>query len=116
MDVSRSLFAAGIAAFVVACSSGDSDGTTAPVAGDPAATDDGADVDAGATPPPSKKKDAGPPAPPPPQPYPTIESRGGNVIASPKVVPITFSNDRFAPNVEDFVPRMSGSRYWDTIN
>jgi hypothetical protein len=107
----------GLAAVVFACSSTNETIVETPPPEDPPAIDD---ADATVVPPkPKPKKDAGvdaaPDADPPPQVYPTVESRGGKVIKNPKVIPITFEGDAFNTNIEDFVPRMAGSTYWQLI-
>lgn len=110
------VYGSGLTALVFACSSSH-DETIVVVPDEPPAVDDAdASVDAA---PPKPKKDAGidaaPDAEPPPQVYPTVESRGGKVIKTPKVIPITFEGDAFKTQIEDFVPRLGGSTYWSTI-
>jgi hypothetical protein len=109
----------GMNALAFACSSSDEIIQTAPPDEEPPPDDTPDAADATTPPPPKPKKDAGVDAdagpPPPPQVYPTVESAGGKVITTPKVIPITFEGDNFKTQIEDFVPRLAGSTYWTTI-
>jgi hypothetical protein len=105
-----------LAAFALACiaCSAAADDTQPQVSEDPP-PDDGT-TEADAAPPKGKpKQDAGPPAEPPPQTFPTVDTFGGRVIKAPKVVSITFTNDRYATTDDAFIAKLSGSRYWNTI-
>ena len=48
----------------------------------------------------------------PPIVFPQVLSRGGPVIAKPKVVPIVFSNDPLAADITAFTKKMAGAAYW----
>jgi len=45
-------------------------------------------------------------------PAPIITSSGGSVLASPKVVVVTFSNEPFASDLETFAQTLGSSSYW----
>jgi hypothetical protein len=53
-----------------------------------------------------------PPSAKPPIVFPQVLSRGGPIIAKPKVVPIVFSNDPFAADITSFTKKIAGSPYW----
>jgi hypothetical protein len=104
------LFAA-LAITCVACSSTQDD-TRPQVPADPP-RDDGTSTNA-APPKSTPKKNAPPPAPAP-QTFPSVTSFGGRVIEQPEIVPISFTNDPWAPTYDDFVPRVAASSYWNTV-
>jgi hypothetical protein len=58
--------------------------------------------------------DAGPDAfaPAPHADAPTVENAGGVVLANPKLVVVTFSNDPLAPQIESFAQSIGASAYW----
>ncbi|HEY1954859.1 MAG TPA: hypothetical protein VGH28_04590 [Polyangiaceae bacterium] len=83
--IARVAFAASCVA-LLACSSDDT-----------AATDAGADQDAGLAPPPAA---------------PQVQNQGGSIFASPRVVPIFFANDPAQSQIEDFLKQLAASTYW----
>lgn len=44
--------------------------------------------------------------------FPQVLSRGGPIVAKPKVVPIVFKNDPFAADITSFTKKIAGSPYW----
>jgi hypothetical protein len=105
----RSLLSFALLAFAAAsvgCSSSD-DGSAGPA---PASTDD--------SPPPARPAPPEPTAEPTPTPppfhpaFPTVESRGGPVIAAPKIVPIVFAADPMKDQIVSFTQKLAGSQFW----
>ncbi len=109
----RSLFpllSISILSLAAACSS--SNDASAPA---PAPTDAPPDT----TPPPAA--DPPPVAPPPPAKppfapsFPTVASRGGPVIASPRVVPIVFKGDTMQTDIDAFTKKLAASTFWTGV-
>src|SRR5262245_15128506 len=46
---------------------------------------------------------------------PQLVSSGGRVIQHPVLVPITFDGDPMRGDIEKFVSKLAGSKYWDTV-
>lgn len=66
---------------------------------------------------PSAPVEETPPAPAPapalPKPsFPHVLSRGGPVVANPRVVPIVFQDDPLATQIDSFTQKLSTSAYW----
>jgi len=92
-----------------ACSSSSGDGGPPPA---PPAVDTSAPSPTATTPP------APPPAPPKPPitpSFPTVESHGGPVIASPRVMPIVFAGDPLTTQIGDFAKKLAGSAFWSGL-
>lgn len=75
-----------------------------------------------ADPAPAEKKPSVPSDPPPPPAkvhakptFPEVQSAGGPVITSPKVVPIVFAGDPLAAQITSFTKKMAGSAYWKGV-
>lgn len=64
--------------------------------------------------PPAPEVDAAPPKPAPKPTFPEVQSRGGPVIKSPRVVPITFTGDPLAEKIVEFTAKIATSSYWKT--
>ncbi|HEY8079898.1 MAG TPA: hypothetical protein VIF62_37460 [Labilithrix sp.] len=86
---------------------------------DSAAASPGVDPPADTTPAPAP---APPPAAPPPPAkpayvpsFPTVSSRGGPVIASPRVVPIVFKGDTMESDIDTFTKKLAASSYWTGV-
>ncbi|HEY2370437.1 MAG TPA: hypothetical protein VGH87_28770, partial [Polyangiaceae bacterium] len=43
---------------------------------------------------------------------PSVANAGGSVLASPKLVVVTFGNDPLAPAIESFAQSIGKSAYW----
>jgi hypothetical protein len=76
----------------------------------PIVVEGGEPLDAGA----GGEAEAGPSYPAEAPPVPTVVSMGGSVMASPRIVPVFFSNDDAATiaAVTDFVSRVGTTDYW----
>ena len=72
--------------------------------------DDTASKDGGADAANDAVVDAGYPGPHPAAPQ--LRNQGGPIVATPRVVPIFFSNDAFQSQVEDFLSKLAASSYW----
>jgi hypothetical protein len=59
--------------------------------------------------------DAAPPKVVPKPTFPEVQSRGGSVIKTPKVVAIVFNGDPLAAQVTDFTSKISTSTYWKNL-
>lgn len=66
----------------------------------------------GETPPGETPTDPDPPPVKPELVFPQVLSRGGPIIAKPKVVPIVFSGDPLAADITSFTKKMAGAAYW----
>ncbi|MDB4933971.1 MAG: hypothetical protein JWP87_943 [Labilithrix sp.] len=68
--------------------------------------------DAGA---PVEQPDAAPPKVAPKPTFPEVQSRGGPVIKTPKVVAIVFPGDPLATSITEFTSKISASTYWKDV-
>jgi len=59
--------------------------------------------------------DAAPPKVVPKPTFPEVQSRGGSVIKTPKVVAIVFKDDPLTSQVTDFTSKISTSTYWKDL-
>jgi hypothetical protein len=59
--------------------------------------------------------DAAPPKVVPKPTFPEVQSRGGPVIKTPKVVAIVFTGDTLAPQITDFTSKISKSTCWSDL-
>jgi hypothetical protein len=91
---------------LAACSSDDSTAAPQPVVPDAAPAPDAA---------PTPEADAAPPKVIPKPTFPEVKSRGGPVIAAPKVVAIVFANDPLAAQITDFTSKIATSSYWKNV-
>jgi len=48
-------------------------------------------------------------------PLPTAKSKGGAVVAHPKIVPVVFDSDPLAHDIETFMGAWAGTTYWQTM-
>jgi hypothetical protein len=96
-----------VGAALAACSSEE-----AGVAPQPVVPDVPPPPDAGPAP---DAADAAPPKPLPKPTFPEVQSRGGPVIKTPKVVPIVFANDPLATKITDFTTKIAASSYWKNV-
>lgn len=55
------------------------------------------------------------PPPPPPPSFPEVVNSGGQVIKTPRVVPIVFANDPMQAQIEAFSTSLASSQYWSAI-
>jgi hypothetical protein len=59
--------------------------------------------------------DAAPPKMVPKPTFPEVQTRGGSVIKTPKVVAIVFAGDTLEPQITDFSKKISASTYWKDL-
>jgi hypothetical protein len=59
--------------------------------------------------------DAAPPKIFPKPTFPEVQSRGGPVIQTPRVVPIVFKGDPLAAQITDFTAKIAASKYWKDV-
>lgn len=59
--------------------------------------------------------DAAPPKVLPKPTFPEVQSRGGPVIKTPRVLPIVFKNDPLAAQITDFTTKIAASQYWKDV-
>jgi hypothetical protein len=83
---------------------------------DDPAPDPASDPEPPAAPPADPQASVTPPAKPPIVPsFPTVRTRGGPVIANPRVVPIVFAGDQAKDKIDTFTKKMAGSEYWTSV-
>lgn len=93
----RFLGALGVAVSIAACSSSSSSPVT------------GADADAGASDGGASFTEADHPA------APSVVKKNGSVLASPKLVVVTFADEPLAAQVESFAGQIGASKYWSAV-
>lgn len=97
----------GVLGAVPACSSDDGSATVAPIPpAIPPAPEAG---------PPGPEVDAGPPKVIPKPTFPEVQSRGGPVIKTPRIVPIVFAGDPLIAQITQFTAKIATSEYWKTV-
>ena len=112
-----------IIASILGCSAGCSaaresnEGAAMPAdeSAEPASPSQGSDRPPASTPPAGSDGDNGKPSDVYPAPHldaPTVSTRGGPILGSPRIVPITFQGDPYADEIGTFAYALARSAYW----